>query len=155
MISGINPSAGTAGVQGSMVQHATSPATGSAPKEPITAPRSAAQANVSKLFQVTHELSSQLQGLLDGAEARRLQGMEGMDMNAAAGPIAEIQQELSELKQRAPSMGRFTEEIAAQVQQVVQQGGGSIARLAETVNETQQRMAEKYGYVGNIVNMKV
>ena len=141
MVSGINSGAGTQSIQASMVRNATQAPTGSAPSAPITTPRSAAQANVSQLFAVTAELSSQLKGLLDGAEARRVQGQEGIDMNSAAAPIQEMQQQLEELKARGATVGRFAEELSAQVDQVVKGGAGSVNRIAEVVAQTQQRMA--------------
>jgi hypothetical protein len=152
MTSAINSSAGTASIQSLAMKQRTSAPTGTAPSAPAAAPRSAAEANVSRLFQLTHQISGQLQSLLDGAEANRISGGEGVDSGQTQQSVAQITAQVQEFVARGRQMGRFTEELSAQLSKIVVEGRGSNQRLAETVQATQAALAEKYGYVGHLVN---
>ncbi len=151
MLSAINPSAGTQSIQSSAMQMRTSVG-GSGPTAPATTPRSRAQTNVSELFQITAALNQQLNSRMDGAEANRIQGGEGLDATGVTKSLTEIKEKLDAMRARAPMLTRFTDKLTAELSEAVKTGRGSNARIEETVRETQQAMASKYGYVGNIIN---
>jgi hypothetical protein len=152
MAASISPSAGTQSVQSSAVNMQIQAPTGSAPATAPTVPRSRAQTTVELLFQLTANLSAQLSGSINSAEANRVQGGEGADPTLMMESLMEMKEKIDAFRARAPSFSQFTDEISAEVDQAIKSGRASGERLQELVDQAQQAMAEKYGYVGNIVN---
>jgi hypothetical protein len=152
MTAAINPSAGTQSIQSSAVQQRTQATTGEAPTSAPAKARSRAQTNVDQLFQLTASLGQQLDSRLDGAEANRVQGGEGVDPGQVTQSLAEIKEKVDEMRARAPTLTRFTHNLSSELDQAVKGGRGSNARIAEVVQKVQQAMAERYGYVGHIIN---
>jgi len=154
MIAAINPAAGTQSIQSSAVQQRTQATTGQAPSQAPTTARSRAQTNVDKLFQLTASLGQQLDSRMDGAEANRVQGGEGIDPGQVVQSLTEIKEKVDAMRARAPTLTRFTDQLASELDQAVKGGRGSHERIAEVVQQTQKAMAERYGYVGHILNTK-
>ena len=151
-MSAVNPNAGTQSVQTSAVQARTRPSVGAAPSSAPTTARSRAQSNVDQLFQLTASLGQALSGRMDSAEANRVQGGEGVDSGQVVQSLTEIKEKVDAMIARAPSLSRFTEEISAELDRAVKGGRGSSERIAEVVQQAQKALADKYGYVGHIVN---
>jgi phage shock protein A len=152
MIASVNPAAGTQSIQSSAISQKTQLTTGHAPTSAPTAARSRAQTNVDKLFQLTAGLSAELSGTIDGAEATRVQGGEGVESTQVVQSLSEIKEKVDAMRARAPTLSRFTDKLAAELDQAVKTGRGSNARIAEVVQQAQKEMAERYGYVGHILN---
>ncbi len=152
MTPAINPSAGTQTIQSSAVQQRTQATIGAAPSSAPTTARSRAQTNVDKLFQLTASLSQQLGSQMDGAEANRVQGGEGMDAGQVTQSLVEIKEKVDALRARAPTLTRFTDSLSSELEQAVKSGRGSNERIAEIVQQAQSAMAKRYGYVGHILN---
>jgi|GEM_PF-5745069 len=152
MIASINPAAGTQSIQSSAVQQRTQTTSGTAPTTAPTTARSRAQTNVDKLFQLTAGLSSELTNRIDGAEANRVQGGEGVEVGTVVQSLSEIKEKVDAMRARAPTLTRFTDQLSSELDQAVKTGRGSHERIAEVVQQAQSAMAERYGYVGHILN---
>jgi hypothetical protein len=151
-MSSINPNAGTQPIQSTAVQARTRPSVGTAPSSAPTTARSRAQSNVDQLFQLTASLGQALSGRMDGAEANRVQGGEGVDSGQVVQSLTEIKDKVDAMVARAPTLSRFTDEISAALDKAVKGGRGSADRINEVVQQAQKAMAERYGYVGHIID---
>lgn len=152
MLASVNPAAGTQSIQSSAVKHQTQSLNGSAPTSAPTTARSRAQANVDKLFQLTAGLSAELHGRLDSAEAKRVEGAEGISTDRVQQSLAQIKESVEAIKTRGPTLTQAIDKLTAEVEQAVTSGRGSNDRIAEVVQQTQAAMAERYGYVGHLLN---
>ena len=152
MVASINPAAGTQSIHSSAVKQQTQATSGTAPTSAPTTARSRAQTNVDKLFQLTAGLSSELSSRIDGAEANRVQGGEGPDESRVVSSLSEIKEKLDAMKARAPTLAQFTDKLSNELDQAVKSGRGSNERINEVVQQAQKAMAERYGYVGHILN---
>lgn len=149
----IDTSAGTRSIQSVAFQSRLEPPKGSAPATPPAMPHSRAQTSVSDLFKLTASLSSQLSGTMSQAEAARVQGDEGLDPGQVVQRLTEIKEKVDEFANRAPTFTQFTDALTAQLNQVIESGQGGSDQLLEMVQQAQKALAEKYGYVGHIVNI--
>lgn len=154
MIQSIDHSAGTQSIQAAAVRSRTDINSGSAPTSPPTSARSRAQSNVDRLFALTAGISQKLEGTLNSAEAKRIQGLDGVSPDRVVQSLGEIKEKVDAMRARAPTLTRFTDKLSAEVDQAVKGGRGSIDRIADTVKQAQAAMAERYGYVGHLVDMK-
>ena len=149
----IDTSAGTRSIQSIAFQSRIEPPKGSAPTTPPAMPHSRAQTSVSDLFKLTASLSSQLSGTLSQAEAARIQGDEGLDPGGVVQSLTEIKEKMDEFTSRAPSFTQFTDALTAELEQAIESGRGGSDQLLEMVQQAQKALADKYGYVGHIINI--
>jgi len=154
MTASISPSAGTQSIVSAAMQQRITTTSGSAPTTAPTTARSRAESNVGALFQLTAGLGAKLSSRLDGAEANRIQGGEGLDADQVLSSLAEIKEKIDALKARAPSLSRFTDSLSTELDKAVKSGRGSTDRIYEVVQEAQKAMAERYGFVGHIIDIK-
>ena len=149
----IDTSAGTRSIQSLAFQSRLEPPKGSAPTTPPALPHSRAQTSVGDLFKLTASLSSELSGTLSQAEAARLQGDEGLDPVAVVERLTEIKEKVDDFANRAPTFTQFTDALTAQLNEAIESGQGGSDQLLEMVQQAQKALADKYGYVGHIINV--
>jgi hypothetical protein len=154
MPASISPSAGTESIVSTAMQQRITLTSGSAPTSPPTTARSRVDSNVGELFQLTAGLGAKLSSKMDGAEANRIQGGEGLDSGQIMSSVSEIKEKVDALKARAPSLSRFTDMLSTELDKAVKSGRGSTDRIYEVIKETQMAMAKRYGYVGHIIDLK-
>lgn len=152
MLSAVQPAAGTQSIQASAAAQATTLSSGAPPARAPVAAHSRTQTSVDDLFRITADLGAELRGRFDSAESRRLQDGAGLQPDRMMQSLSEIKEKLDALRARAPSLGRFTDALSAEVDHAIRSGTGSNERLAEVVQRTQQAIADRYGFVGHLVN---
>ncbi|HCH65218.1 MAG TPA: hypothetical protein DFR83_20605 [Deltaproteobacteria bacterium] len=149
----IDSSAGTRSIQSIALQSQIDSPSGRAPTSPPTSAHSRAQTSVDQLFQLTAGLASQLTGRLEQAAANRIQGGEGLDPGGVVQSLTEIKEKVDELTSRAPTLTQFTDALTAELTQAIESGRGGSDQLLEMVQQAQKALADKYGYVGHIINI--
>jgi hypothetical protein len=153
MSTSINPAAGTADIRATALQMQTKPPTGTAPSSAPATAHSRSQTTVDQLFQITAGLASKLVGRMENVEANRVQGNEGLDPGAVVESLSDIKAQLDDLRARAPRLTQFIDALSAEVDHAVEMGPGGSERIIEMAQQAQKALAERYGYVGHIVNV--
>ena len=153
MSTSINPAAGTQDIRATALQRQTQPSTGTAPSSAPTSAHSRTQTTVDQLFQLTAGLANKFVGRMESVEANRVQGNEGMDPGAVVESLSDIKAQIDDLRARAPTLTKFIDALSAEVDHAVEMGPGGSDRIIEMAQQAQKALADRYGYVGHIVNV--
>ena len=144
-------SVGGGSVHAAAMRAATTPPGVSGAIRPTETAGGRSTVDVDAVFRVVHALSQELRGTLDGAEAARMAGPVGLDPALIQGTIREAKQNHAALLEKGSRAAESLKGFLADLETALSGSEASNAHLQGVIADHQQRLAERFGFTGHLL----